>query len=300
MDNLIKFIEDNNLGKYTLDTSFKTLTTYRTGGNAKIVFYPKDIDSLIKGLEYIEKNDIKHKIFGNGSNILASDKDYDGVIIKLSSFNTLEENDNIFEVGAGYNFAKLANELSLKGYTGLEFACGIPGSVGGAVYMNAGAYLKSISDVLIDIKVLDKDMKIKTLKNEDLNYSYRNSMLIGNSYIVLSARLKLEKGDKDKIIDLINDRKKRRLASQPLEYSSAGSVFRNPEGEFAGHLIEECQLKGLNHGGAEISSKHANFIVNKDNATSSDIKYLMDLAYNEVNKKYNIKLKREQELFNWE
>jgi UDP-N-acetylenolpyruvoylglucosamine reductase len=166
--------------------------------------------------------------------------------------------------------------------------------------MNAGAYLKSTSDVLVDAKVLDENYNIKVLKNEDLNYSYRHSSLIGSKYIVLSARFKLVKGDKKQIVDLINDRRKRRLESQPLEYPSAGSVFRNPEGEFSGHLIEESGLKGKTYGGAEISHKHANFIINKDGATSRDIKYLMDLAQKEVKEKYNIDLKREQELFNWE
>ena len=300
MDSFINYIKDNNLGTCDKDISFKTLTTYRTGGVAKIVYYPDSAESLIKALRYIKDNNINHKVFGNGSNILASDNDYDGVIIKLANMNNIKNNGDIFEVEAGYNLAKLANEMSNDGYTGLEFACGIPGSIGGAVYMNAGAYLKSMSDIVVDVKVLDSDLNVITLTNEDLNYSYRNSMLIGKDYIVLSARLNLKKGDKEKIIALINDRRKRRLDSQPLEYPSAGSVFRNPEGEFSGHLIEECNLKGKTHGGAEISRKHANFIVNKGNATSTDIKYLMDLAQNEVKEKYNIDLKREQELFNWE
>lgn len=300
MDTLIKIINEKGLGTYKENVSLKTLTTYKTGGIARLLVFPNSVESLIKIIEIVKENNIKYKIFGNGSNILASSNKYDGVIIKLTKLNNLIENDGQIEVEAGYNFALLANNMSKKGYTGLEFACGIPATVGGAVYMNAGAYLSDVSNVLTKVDILDENLELKTLKNEELEYSYRHSIFMSKNWIILKAYFKLEKGDKDKIIALINDRKNRRVTSQPLDYPSAGSVFRNPEGQFAGKLIEDSNLKGYTHGGGQISDKHANFIINKNDATAEDIKYLMDLAQSEVEKNYGIKMKIEQELFNWE
>ena len=299
MNDFIKFIEEKTLGNYKENVSFKTLTTYKTGGNARVVFYPSDVNCLKEALKFLKENNISFKVFGNGSNILASDDNYDGVIIKLTNLNKMKFEDGKIEVEAGYNFALLANTVTKKGYSGLDFACGIPASVGGAVYMNAGAYLSDVSNVLDKVTILDDNFEIKTLAKEDLDYSYRHSIFMNHNWIILKAYFTLEKADAEEMTELINDRKKRRVESQPLEFPSAGSVFRNPEGMYAGKLIEDCNLKGYVYGGGEISSKHANFIVNKGNATSGDIKYLMDLARNEVLKKYNIKLHREQELFNF-
>lgn len=300
LEKLIKYIKDNNFGELKENVSFKTLTTYRTGGVARLVFFPKDVDSLRLVIKYLKDNDILFKVFGNGSNILASDNFYDGVIIKLNSLNEYDFNDGYVSVGAGYNFALLCNKLSRDGFTGLEFGGGIPATVGGAVYMNAGAYLAQVSDVLDKVDILDENFDIKTLSVSELDYSYRHSIFMSKNWIILKAYFKLGKGNSSEIVDLINDRKERRVKSQPLEYPSAGSVFRNPEGMYAGKLIEDCELKGYLYNGAQISDKHANFIINKNNATSSDIYYLMELARNKVKEKYNVDLYREQELFNWE
>lgn len=300
MKNLINIIDEKSLGTYKENVSFKTLTTYKTGGNARLVVYPNDVDSLREIVKYLKDNNIDFKVFGNGSNILASSRDYNGVIIKLSNLKSLKQEGEYVEVEAGYNFALLANTISREGYSGLEFACGIPATVGGAVYMNAGAYLSDVSKVLEKVDILDENLKFRTLSNKDLDFSYRHSIFMEKNWIVLKAYFKLEKGEKDKIIALIEDRKNRRFSSQPLEYPSAGSVFRNPEGNYAGKLIEDSNLKGFIHGGGQISDKHANFIINKNNATSEDIKYLMDLAKEEVEKNFGVKLRVEQELFNWE
>ncbi|MBQ6546996.1 MAG: UDP-N-acetylmuramate dehydrogenase [Bacilli bacterium] len=300
MSELINIINDKALGTYKENVSLKTLTTYKTGGNARLVVYPNSVDSLKEILKYIKENNIKFKVFGNGSNILASSREYEGVIIKLNNLNKVKQEGNIVEVEAGYNLPLLANNVSKEGYSGLEFACGIPATVGGAVYMNAGAYLSDISKVLIKAEILDEDFNVRTVQNKDLDFSYRHSIFMEKDWIVLKAFFKLEKGDKDQIVALIEDRKNRRLSSQPLEYPSAGSVFRNPEGNYAGKLIEDSNLKGFTHGGGQISDKHANFIINKDNATAEDIKYLMDLAKDKVKDNYGIDLHIEQELFNWE
>lgn len=300
MKGLINLIEEKSLGTYKENVSLKTLTTYKTGGTAKLLVFPNSVDSLKEILKYIKENNIKFKVFGNGSNILASSREYDGVIIKLTNLRNFTQKGENIEVEAGYNFALLANTLSKEGYSGLEFACGIPATVGGAVYMNAGAYLSDVSKVLEKVEFLDENLELKTLENKDLSFSYRHSIFMNKDWIILKAYFKLKKDNKDEIIALINDRKRRRIESQPLEYPSAGSVFRNPEGNYAGKLIEDSNLKGFVHGGGQISDKHANFIINKNNATAEDIKYLMDLAQSTVEKNYGIKLRVEQELFNWE
>ena len=300
MNTLIELLQAKEWGTFKENVSFKTLTTYRSGGNARLVVFPNDVDSLIEIIKYLKDENISFKVLGNGSNILASDKDYNGVIIKLNNLNNLKIDNNKLEVEAGYNLTLLANNLSREGYSGFEFACGIPATIGGAVYMNAGAYLSDISEILEKVDILDENLEKKTLYNKDLNFSYRHSIFMEKNWIILKAYFNLEKGNKEEIIDLIDDRRRRRYESQPLDYPSAGSVFRNPEGNFAGKLIEDSNLKGKTRGGAEISSKHANFIINKGTASSDDIKYLMDLAKAEVMNNYNIDLKVEQELFNWE
>lgn len=300
MKDFKKLIENNNLGTYKENVSFKTLTSYKTGGICKLLFIPKDVKSLKLSLEYLKENNLSYKIFGNGSNILASDNTYNGVIIKLNELNDLKINENVLEVEAGYNFGLLCNKMSREGYIGFSFGCGIPGTVGGAIYMNAGAYLEDVSDILIKVDFLDEDYNFKTLNKEDLNYGYRSSLFQKKNYIILKAYFKLEQGNKDEILAVIKDRKERRVKSQPLEYPSAGSVFRNPKDNYAGKLIEELGLKGKIYGGAMISDKHANFIINKKDAKSEDILYLMNLVQKEVKDKCNIDLHREQELFNFE
>lgn len=300
MTDLIKYIKDNKLGKYKENVSFKTLTTYKTGGVCKLLFMPDSVDSLKMVLTYLKNNKISYKVFGNGSNILASDNDYNGVIIKLSSLDNIEIKKDVLEVEAGYNFSLLCNKMSKAGYKGFSFGCGIPGTVGGAVYMNAGAYLEDVSNIILKVDILDNNFSFKTLNKDDLGYSYRKSLFQEKEYIILKAYFKLEKGNASEIIDIIDDRKRRRIASQPLDYPSAGSVFRNPKDNYAGKLIEDVGLKGKMKGGAMISDKHANFVINKNNASSNDILYLMDLAKKEVKDKYDIDLYREQELFNFE
>lgn len=289
-----------NDGDIKENVSLKTLTTLKVGGISKYVFYPKDVTSLKKALTLFKENNINYKIFGNGSNIIPSDKIYDGVIIKLSSLNNLKIEDEVIEVEAGYSLMKLAKEVIKLGLSGLEWACGIPGTIGGAVYMNAGAYKQDMSFVLEKITALDENMNIVTLNKDELDFSYRHSRLMEENLICLSATLKLEKKDISLIEEVVNKRKEKRMETQPLEYPSAGSVFRNPFNDFAGRLVEECNLKGKQIGGAMISLKHANFIINKDNATGKDVLDLINLAKKEVKEKFNIELKQEQELFNFD
>lgn len=298
LEEIINLLEND--GDIKENVSLKTLTTLKVGGISKYVFYPKNVTSLKKALTLFKENNINYKIFGNGSNIIPSDKIYDGVIIKLSSFNNLKINDEVIEVEAGYSLMKLAKEVIKLGLSGLEWANGIPGTIGGAVYMNAGAYKQDMSFVLEKITALDENMNIVTLNKDELDFSYRHSRLMEENLICLSATLKLEKKDISLIEEVVNKRKEKRMETQPLEYPSAGSVFRNPFNDFAGRLVEECNLKGKQIGGAMISLKHANFIINKDNATGKDVLDLINLAKKEVKEKFNIELKQEQELFNFD
>ena len=302
MDDKYLSIKDLDIGKIEENVSLKKYTTYNSGGIARMIAYPKNTKSLIKLIKYLKKNNIKHKIIGYGSNLLFSDNLYDGVLIKLSDFNEIEFfGRNKIRASAGASLIKVSLMAAKRGLTGLEFAAGIPGTIGGAVYMNAGAYKSDMGYIVESVKVLTPDYGVINLENKEMDFHYRSSYLQKNKdFICLEVVLKLAKGKRELIEEVIEERKQRRMESQPLEYPSAGSVFRNPEGNYAGKLIEDSGLKGKKKGGAMVSNKHANFIVNYKNATSSDIKYLIDLCHDTVLEKYNIDLKIEQEFVNWE
>ena len=302
MNDVIELIKKDDICKIYENVSISKYTTYRVGGICRVMAYPADVSELIKLLKLLKSRNVKYKILGNGSNLLFSDKEYDGFLIKLNSFDTLTFfGNNKIKVGAGYSLIKLSLMATKKGLTGLEFASGIPGTVGGAVFMNAGAYKSDMGYVVETVKVLTPNLEIINLENKEMNFHYRSSFLqTHRDYVCLEVILKLNVGKREAIEDVIRERRERRVASQPLEYPSAGSVFRNPEGGFAGQLIEESGLKGMTKGGAMISDKHANFVINYKDATSSDIKYLIDLAHDTVLEKYNVDMKIEQEFVNWE
>lgn len=286
LSKICKTIERENLKKYN---------TYKLDCSCKVIIFPSTIDELKESLNIIKKNKSKWFILGNGSNIILP-KYYDGVIIKLDNLNKCVINDNNIYVESGYMLNKLASELSNKGYTGIEWATGIPGTVGGAIYGNAGAYKSSMSEILVDVTLLDNE-NIITLKNEELKFNYRDSLLKHRKdLIVLSCNIKLEKGNTEEIKKTIEERTLKRIETQPLEYPNCGSVFRNPEGMAAGKLIDDSGLKGYIEGGAKISEKHANFIINYDNATSEDIIKLIELIKDKIKKNYNIDLVLEQEI----
>lgn len=281
----------------------KQLNTYHIGGTARYLISPNSIKDLINVLKIIKENNLKYMILGNGSNIVLNSREYDGAIIHLDKLDGLEIHPelNMVYAEAGVMLPKLVNAAVNKSLTGLEFAAGIPGTVGGSIYGNAGAYNSCILDYISSVTVLDEDYNIKVIEHEDITYSYRNSMFKNNKkYIILAAKFFLKKGDKQNSLEIIENRRQRRLDSQPLEYPSAGSVFRNPEGDFAGRLIESCGLKGYQIGGAAVSLKHANFIVNIDNATSDDVYKLIKYVHQTVLEKTNVNLIIEQEFIDWE
>ena len=302
MKDIIEDIKLLNVGKIEENVSLKKYTTYRAGGNASCVVYPKNVKSLITLLSFLKENRVRYKILGNGSNLLFSDKDYEGVLIRLTEFDKIKFiSKRKIRVGAGYSLIKLSLLAAKKGLTGLEFAAGIPGTVGGAIYMNAGAYKSDMGYVVESVKVLTPDGKVVTFVNKEMQFHYRSSYLQSHpGYVCLEVVLHLKPGKKEAIEEVIRDRRQRRLDTQPLEYPSAGSVFRNPPDNFAGKLIEDAGLKGMKKGGAMVSGKHANFIVNYKDAKASDIKYLIDTCHDQVLEKYGIDMKIEQEFVNWE
>lgn len=289
-------IKKLKVGKVIENIDLKKYTTYKAGGIGRVLVIPKDIESLQKLFNYINKNNIKYKMLGLGSNLIFGDDIYEGILIKLDEFNDVNISGTTIRVGAGYSLIKLSLLAARNDLAGLEFASGIPGSVGGAIYMNAGAYKSDMGYIVKEIKVLTPDNEIITMSNKELDFHYRTSYLQKNpGYICLEATLNLYKGDRNAILDVIRDRKKRRMETQPLEFPSAGSVFRNPPDDFAGRLIEELGYKGKKIGGAMVSTKHANFIINVGNAKGNDIKKLILEIQEKVKEKYDIELKVEQE-----
>ena len=300
MNNFILELEKLNLEKIEKDISLSTLTTYKTGGIAKLVVYPNNINNLKQMLKLIHKYNIKYFILGKGSNTLFSDKEFNGVIIKLDKLNNFKIKQTEIYVESGMILSKLVQASVKNELTGLEFAIGIPGTIGGAIYMNAGAYGNNMSNIVKSVIVLNEKFQIKEIPLEKLKFDYRYSIFQDNKNLIcVAANIKLEHGNHDEIASKIKENLLKRKNSQPLEYPSAGSVFRNPEGNYAGKIIEELGLKGKNISGAEISTKHANFIINKNNASSSDILNLIKLVQKEVKDKYKIDLKLEQQLVNW-
>lgn len=301
MKEIIKFIKKNDVGKIKENVSLSNYTTYKVGGVTRLLVYPKSVKKLVLLLSFLKDNNVKYKVLGFGSNVIFSDKGFDGVIIKLDLFDKVKINDTVIKAGAGVSLVKLAYKAASVGLSGLEFASGIPGSVGGAVFMNAGAYKSDMGYIVSEVKVLTPELEVKTLYNKDLNYKYRSSFLQDNpNYICLEATMVLRHGNKAEIKEVMERRRQKRLMNQPLEYPSAGSVFRNPENDFAGRLIEECNLKGYSIGGAKVSEKHANFIINYKNAKASDVRNLILYVHDDVKKKTGVDLKIEQEFVNWE
>ena len=269
--------------------------TFRLHSKSKYFIKVNNIEELKEIINILKEYNSKWFIIGNGSNIILPSY-YDGVIIKLEGLNNYKIENNILYAESGCMLNKIATLVSNQGYTGFEWATGIPGTIGGSVVGNAGAYLKSISDLLISATVYDGE-KIYEMSNKDFKYEYRNSILKGNhNIVILSCTFKLEKGNIDDIKALIIDRTTRRISTQDLKNPSNGSVFRNPETAPAGKLIDDAGLKGTTVNDAQVSNIHANFIINKGNATSEDIIKLIEIVKEKIKEIYDIELHLEQEI----
>lgn len=279
--------------------SLKEYTSFKTGGEADLVVSVRNGEELSSLIRLCTAEDVPYYVLGNGTNVLASDDGYRGMIIVTGLMNSIsigsEEEDGTYTVyaGAGALLSKVASECAASALTGFEFAAGIPGSIGGAVVMNAGAYGGEMKDCLVSVEVLDRDGNLFTMSSEELKLSYRYSVIPERGLIVVGARLKLKKGNQDDIYATMQELARKRREKQPLEYPSAGSTFKRPEGYFAGKLIEDAGLRGYRLGGAQVSDKHCGFIINCDKATSADIEKLMDFVSDKVFETSGVRLERE-------
>jgi len=280
------------------NVSLKSFNTYKIDGKASFLIKVETIEGLINVLKDLKKENINYFIIGAGSNLVIDDY-FDGAIIKLEGLNNIKRDNLKVIAEAGAMMGKLTKFTVDNNLTGLEWAINIPGTIGGSIANNAGAYNSEIFDDLVSIKVLTKNLEIEEIPKEKLEYSYRHTNIGELNLIVLEATFLLQEGNKEDSLKLIKDRCERRMKSQPLDMPSAGSVFRNPLNDHAGRLIEEAGLKGKQIGGAKISEKHANFIVNTGNATSNDIKNLIKLVHDEIKNKYDVDLTIEQEILEW-
>ena len=282
-----KFYKKENV---IIDAEMKNYVHFRVGGPADILLIPESKEQVIKTIEICREKNIPFYVIGNGSNLLVRDGGIKGVVIKLKELKNIEVKDNIIEAECGAMLKDVSDAALKNSLTGLEFACGIPGTIGGAVFMNAGAYNGEISNVIESAEIINGKNEVVTLSKEELELKYRSSIVMKNNYIVLSAKFKLEDGDKKNIKEIVEDLTNKRESKQPLEYPSAGSTFKRPEGYFAGKLIQDAGLKGYTIGGAAVSEKHSGFVINKNNATARDILNLIHHIQEEVKKQFNVEL----------
>jgi len=287
MDNYAEVLKNISLKKYN---------TYGIDTKTKYLVMPNSKQDILNVLNYLNNNHIPYYVLGNGSNILLPDNDYNGAIIKLNKLNKIEIKNNILKVEAGVLLPYLNQKLLNLGYVNFYWASSIPGEVGGSIHGNAGAYKHDIFENLISIEIIQNN-KIITLNKEDIKYGYRYTNL--NNCLILSATFNLVKGDVNTIKEEMKLNLKKRMKTQPLNELTAGSVFKNPDGYSAGKLIEDLGLKGKVIGGAKVSEKHANFIVNFNKAKASDIISLINLIQEKVLKENNINLELEQIIVKW-
>ena len=277
------------------------MTTLRIGGVARYVVYPENTLSLQGVMNKLNQNHIPYKVIGKGSNLLCSDEPFDGVIIRLDRYlcNAYFDNEHLV-AEAGCSIIALSYEAMKNELSGLEFASGIPGTVGGVTFMNAGAYKSSMADIIDSVSVY-RDGKIEWIQNADCGFSYRTSIFQKHpDWIILAVKMTLQKGDQKEIRELMDSRRERRMNSQPLDKHSAGSIFRNPEEIPAWKLIEGAGFRGKRIGDAVVSEKHVNFIVNENHASAKDFITLVTDVQKAVKDKYDIDLYMEVEKFNWQ
>ena len=277
------------------DEPLKNHTTFKIGGNCIALIEPKEVSDIIEAVKICRENSIEFFVIGNGSNLLVPDEGYNGVIIKLKSeFSTIQVEGEYLIVNSGAKLSEVYTVAYENSLTGFEFASGIPGTIGGAIYMNAGAYGGEMKDIVESVQVLDLDnFELRELKNEELEFSYRKSIIQRKNYIVTTIKLKLQKGNKEEINAVYEDLRERRNSKQPLNFGSAGSTFKRPEGHFASKLIEDAGLKGYHINDAWVSEKHSGFVVNKGNASYKEVMELIEYVQKVVFEKFGVKLETE-------
>jgi UDP-N-acetylmuramate dehydrogenase len=291
MQQLIEELERAIAGKVKYGESLAPYTTWKIGGPADVLLIPENRQELAAALQVLHRHGVPWYVLGRGSNTLVSDKGVRGAVVKLGDgFDEVRFEGNTVTAGASYSFIKLSVLAGREGLTGLEFAGGIPGTVGGAVYMNAGAHGSDVSRLFQSADIVWEDGSEATLGREEMDFSYRHSVLHEKRGIVTRAVLEVKPGERKEIAAVMASYKERRIRTQPLQEACAGSVFRNPDGDHAARLIEAAGLKGTREGGAEVSLLHANFIVNLGGATAEDVLTLMGRIQRTIEDKYDIRL----------
>lgn len=288
-----QFLENNKI-EYCTDAPMSAHTTFRIGGPADFMCFPKTVDEIKGIVNWCTKNNFNYFVLGNGSNLLVSDSGIEGAVIVLSHFSDIKLISALeIECGAGIKLSKLCSFALENSLSGAEFAWGIPGTVGGAVYMNAGAYGSEICNIITECTYIDEEGQLVSADASSLNLGYRSSMFSDKNSVIISAKFKL-KPEKNAVIKAqMDDLIERRKSKQPLEYASAGSTFKRPVGYFAAALIEECGLKGESVGDAEVSTKHSGFIINKGNASCNDVLALIKRVSQEVYLQKSVNLEPE-------
>ncbi|MGM9966381.1 MULTISPECIES: UDP-N-acetylmuramate dehydrogenase [unclassified Rummeliibacillus] len=290
VNDLYKIVNSKDI---KIDEPLKNYTMTKLGGNADILVMPSTEDEVAEVVKYAHLNNVPIFLLGNGSNMVIRDGGIRGIVLNLSKLDEIRIEGTTVYAQSGALIKDVSKAAAAKSLTGLEFSCGIPGSIGGAMAMNAGAYGGEINDVIVSCKVLTKAGEVLNLSKEQLELGYRKSIIAKNGYYVLSSIFKLENGDKETIDATIADLTFKRESKQPLEYPSAGSVFKRPPGYFAGKLIQDSGMQGKGVGGAEVSTKHAGFIINKGNATATDYIETIHMVQKAVKEKFNVDLETE-------
>lgn len=294
----LKLVLDSIDCEYRESCYLSEYTTFKIGGRCPIVILPNSAHQIAEIISFCSQNGVRYYIFGKGSNLLVNDDGLDAAVIVLrENFADIQiVSEDTILCSAGTSLAALCKFARDHSLTGLEFAYGIPGTVGGAVFMNAGAYGGEMSDVLVRCEAVTKAGDIVTMDKNQADFSYRHSVFENGEYCIISAEFKLRKGSKNEITARMNELMQKRKSKQPLEYPSAGSTFKRPEGYYAAALIEQCGLKGESVGGAQVSVKHSGFIINKDSATAKDVMGLIDVVKTKVFEKTGCKLECEVRL----
>ena len=291
---LQEMFSDKDLGTILFDEPMKNHTSFKIGGAADVLIIPTGIEELIEVIKICREKNAGFYIMGNGSNLLVRDGGMRGVVIKIcEGINRVEVRENHIYCEAGALLTGVSRTAMDHSLTGFEFANGIPGTIGGAVTMNAGAYGGEMKDVIKSVKVLDSENNVLDYTNEEMNFRYRGSRVVDDSLIVLSIELELSPGNYQTISETMKDLTHKRTSKQPLELPSAGSTFKRPEGYFAGKLIEDSGLRGARFRGAQVSEKHCGFIVNIDNASCKDVLSLIKVVQKTVRDNYNVELETE-------
>lgn len=294
IDKYKEIFKGANIGEVLYMEPMKNHTTFKIGGPCDVMIMPTTEEEIVEALRIVKSNKLDYMIIGNGSNLLVRDKGLRKVVIKLhDNFSNVEVDGPHVKAQAGALLSTVSKVSMKKGLTGMEALSGIPGDIGGAITMNAGAYGSEMKDIVLFVKAIDKDLNIRVFNNEEMDFRYRNSKVQDDGLVVLETLFKLKKGDEKEIEELFQDVTFKRTSKQPLEYPSAGSTFKRPEGYFAGKLIDDSGLRGYRYKDAQVSEKHCGFVINRGNADFEQVHTLIKHVQDTVYKNYGVELETE-------